>query len=112
MSSSNTNNTAYVGTEVKYLVNIESCGFDMVTDDFEITIKRGTTSRVFHKSDLIEEVVTVPEERHYFYLCFDTAYFGPGVLTCIVTAYVPDTDFPDGLRTEIDKFDLLTSVPL
>lgn len=108
----NDNNTAFVGTEVKYLVNIESCGFDMVADDFEITIKRGTTSRTFHKNDLIEEVITIPEEVHNFYLCFDTSYFGPGVLTAIVKAYVPDNDFPDGYRTEIEKFDLMTSLPL
>lgn len=105
-------NDAFVGTEVKYLVKIESCGFDMVADDFEITIKRGTTSRTFHKNDLIEEVITIPEEVHNFYLCFDTSYFGPGVLTAIVKAYVPDNDFPDGYRTEIEKFDLMTSLPL
>jgi hypothetical protein len=79
----------------------------MVTDDFDVILRRGKVEKTFHKSDLVEEVVTEQGvEKHYFYLCYDTADFGQGQLTCIVKAYVPDTDFPDGFRTEIDKFNL------
>lgn len=41
------------GTEVKYLVQIESVGFDMATDNFEITLKKGSVTKHFDKSDLI-----------------------------------------------------------
>lgn len=100
--------SAFLGTEVKYLVQIEASGFDMTTDDFEITIKRGKIEHVFTKSDLVDESYTEEGEvKHNYYLCFDTAEFGKGTLTCIVRAYVPDTDFPDGLRTEVDMFDLI-----
>ena len=102
-------NTAFVGTEVKYLVKIESCGFDQATDDFDIILKRGTVTRTFHKADLVEE--TTASGKNY-YLCFDTTDFGPGNITCIVKAYVPDNDFQDGIRTEIDKFPLLTDIAL
>lgn len=93
---------AFVGTEVKYLVQIEAAGFDMTTDDFTITIRRGQKERTFQKSELVEE--TDAQMNKHYYICFDTAEFGPGVLTCIIRAYVPDTDFPDGIRTEVKKF--------
>lgn len=105
--------SAFLGTEVKYLVQIEASGFDMARDDFEITIKRGKIEHVFAKSDLIDELVSQDGIiTHNYYLCFDTAEFGKGTLTCIVRAYVPDTDFPDGLRTEVDVFELINVRPV
>lgn len=82
----------------------------MARDDFEITLKKGSFQKLFHKSDLIEEIIPAHDqepEQHNFYLCFDTTEFGPGNIIAIVKAYVPDMDFPDDLRTEVDKFDLL-----
>lgn len=101
-------NGIYIGTEVKYLVNIEADGFVMDRDDFEITLRRGTKERTFAKSELVrEESVEEGQTVVRFYLCFDTQEFGAGTLTCIVRAYVPDSDFPDGLRTEVTKFALM-----
>lgn len=97
------------GTEVKYLVQIESVGFDMATDNFEITLKKGSVTKHFDKSDLIQETTTEGGvERTNFYLCFDTTEFGPGVITAIIKAYVPDASFPDRFRTEVDRFNLTT----
>lgn len=102
--------SGFYGSEVKFVVEITSPGFDMVRDDFQIEIKRGSTSRVFSKSDLVVETTTetinnaVVEKTNY-YLCFDTHEFGKGLLTAIITAHVPDMDFPDGIRDEVDKFD-------
>lgn len=97
----------FYGSEKKERIEIVGEGFSMVTDDFDIILRRGRVEKTFHKSDLIHNVVTVAgQEQHEFYLCFDTTDFGPGALTCIVKAYVPDSDFPDGFRTEIDKFPL------
>lgn len=93
---------AFLGTELKFLVEITAGGFTMADDDFTVTIRRGSKQRVFQKSELIED------ENHKFYVCFDSAEFGTGVIQAIVTAYVPDTDFPDGLRTEVYMMDLLT----
>lgn len=103
------NSNVFVGTEVKYKIEITSPGFNMYTDDFNIVLKRGSVQKRYEKSDLIHEVVSEDgTDKHNYYLCFDTSEFGAGNIVAIVTAYVPDTDFPDGLRTEIDKFDLLT----
>ena len=97
------------GTEVKYLVQIDAVGFDMVTDNFEITLKKGQITKHYDKSDLVEETITEGGvTKTNFYLCFDTTEFGPGVITAIIKAYVPDQSFPDGFRTEVDRFNLAT----
>ena len=51
-------------------------------------------------------------EKYRYYLCFDTSIFNRGPVVCIVRAYVPDTDFPDGLRTEIDQFEITVVEPV
>lgn len=101
--------SAFFGSEVKFIVEVNSPGFDMVRDDFEIDLKRGSTTKHFAKSDLIVETTTdtingEEVETTNFYLCFDTRDFGKGIMTAIITAHVPDTDFPDGIRDEVDKF--------
>lgn len=104
---------AFVGTEKKIRIEIEGEGFDMVTDNFDVILRCGEVEKLFHKEDLIENTVIEDEqEKHEFILCYNTADFGPGQLVCIVKAYVPDTDFPDGFRTEIDKFNLIPIDPL
>ena len=100
-------NRTFYTSEKKQRVEITGEGFSMVDDDFDIILRRGKVEKTFHKSDLVHNVTVVDgQEMHDFYLCYDTTDFGPGILTCIVKAYVPDTDFPDGIRTEIDKFNL------
>lgn len=94
---------AYIGTELKYLVEITASGFSMINDDFNILLKRGSTTHLFQKDDLVRD-------GDDFYLCFDSAEFGKGPVTVVITAYVPDTDFDDGLRTEVYKFDLVTTL--
>lgn len=99
----------FSGTKVKYLIEITSNGFDMARDDFDITLKWRQNTKFFSKADLVEKVITEEgKEKHQYYLCFDTAEVGYGDIMAIVRAYVPDTDFPDGIRLEVDKFKLLT----
>ena len=98
----------FMGTEVKFLIDIKSDGFSMHDDDFNITLWQGSTVHVYQKSDLQEETTIVDEQEvHKFYLCFDSALFTPGIVSCLIRAYVPDTSFPDNYRTEVDKFDLV-----
>lgn len=92
--------TAFFGTELKYLIEVEAGGFSMVDDDFTVTLKRGAKQKVFAKTDLIKD------EEDNFYVVFDSAELGRGAVQATVTAYVPDTDFPDGLRTETFVMDL------
>jgi hypothetical protein len=104
--------SAFSGTERKFLVEMISPGFDMERDEFEVVLTRGMTQRVFHKSDMIEEEYTVTENnvevtKKNYYLCFDTMDFGSGVIVATLIAHVPDSDFPDGIRDEVEEFDLL-----
>lgn len=92
---------AFLGTEKKYLLEIESDGFDMERDDFEVDIKRGPKTIHLEKSDLIKDT------EGNFFITFDTAELGAGGASMTVTAHVPDTDFPDGIRDEVDKFKFL-----
>ena len=93
------NSGIYVGTELKYKVTISASGFDQDADDWNVKIIRGKTSRTFDKSECVHGA-------DGWYVCFDTAEFGSGSYAAIVTAFVPDGDFPDGYRTEVKKFDL------
>lgn len=34
--------------------------------------------------------------------CFDSSQLGAGKIMCRVTAYIPDADFEDGLRKEVE----------
>ena len=91
----------FIGTEKKYVIRITSTGFSMDDDDFEVTIKRGANSLVFRKEDMIQD------EENNWYITFNTTELGVGVATMTVVAHVPDTDFPDGIRDEVDKFNFL-----
>lgn len=97
---------AFVGTDVKFLVDISSPGFVMSRDDFSVTLSNGAHSETFDKTDM----VTDPEGNYY--VCFSTTTFGKGLITATVTASVPDTDFGDNTRDEITKIDLLNVVSL
>lgn len=104
--------SAFSGTERKFLVEIESPGFDMTRDEFEVALTRGSIQRVFHKSDMVTETYTVEEdgqtvEKTDYFLCFDTVEFGNGIITATIVAHVPDSDFADGIRDEVEEFDLM-----
>lgn len=91
----------FVGTELKFKIDIQAAGFSMDDDDFTVTIRRRNQEKVFKKEDL------VTDEEGGYYVCFDTAEFGTGIISAVVTAYVPDLDFDDGLRTEVTEMELV-----
>lgn len=93
----------YLGTEKKYIIKIESAGFDMEEDEFEVIIKRGSNVLTFTKEDLIQD----RDEEENWYVTFNTSDLGAGVASMTVIAHVPDNDFPDGIRDEVDKFNFL-----
>ena len=92
---------AYIGSDVKFIVEPTSTGFNKLTDDFEVLLKKGNVTKLFHKSDMVVDA------QNNYYICFNTAEFGKGLIQAIVTAHVPDSDFEDGYRDEVDKLDLL-----
>ena len=101
----NCNNTAtYVGSEVKFRVTITAYGFSQDTDDWAVTISRGQTSHTYAKADCIHNL-------DGWFVVFDTTTYGPGVYEATITAYIPDTDFPDGTRKEVRRCKLIEVKP-
>ena len=106
--------TTFKGTMLKYLLTITVPGFSMETDDFNVTLKRGDKQLHFEKADLVVEPynevdpeTNISTEKHRYYVCFDSEFFGPGVITVIINAFAPDHDFEGGFRREVDKFTLI-----
>lgn len=92
---------AYVGTKLKYKVEITAEGFSMDDDEFEVEVRRGRQSVVIKKQDML---IHDPEEGDVeYYIVVDTEALGPGRYEVITRAYVPDDDFEDGVRLEIAK---------
>lgn len=92
---------AYLGTELKYAVDMVASGFSMADDDFEVKLVRGSKSITITKDRMIVD------GQGQYYICFDSADLGPGLVTAVVVAHVPDLDFPDGFRNEIQMVDLV-----
>lgn len=89
----------YIGTELKFAFTITADGFDMDTDDYEITLSCGGKRLPVPKEDIVDG-----EDGHY--LLVDTSQFPSGTLRMVVTAQVPDDDFGDGMRAEVAALDL------
>lgn len=86
----------YAGTDLKFLIDIKSSGFKMDEDDFDIVLTNGRKKVEFTKDDLVHG-------DDGWYLCFNSSELGSGDINIIVYAYVPDSDFDDGIRTEVYK---------
>ena len=93
----------YKGTELKFKVELESGGFDMSRDDFELEVVSGTTSVTLQKEDLHEE-----DGSYYAYV--DTMELDTGQVKVIGKACVPDTGASGGIRQEIAVAQLCTLV--
>ena len=93
----------YIGKELKYAVEITAPGFSIEEDNFKIVLQCGKTQVELTRPDVIIS------EDGVRYIAIDTTWFPKGgTLYAITYAYVPDNDFPDGFRTEIDLQKLTT----
>lgn len=95
---------AYIirGTEIKFNFNIEPInGVSMTSYDFEVfAYCAGTTQKIqVPKGDCTEV------DSDNYVLPIDTSALALGQLIIDVYAYIPDLDFPDGLRTEICRIE-------
>lgn len=93
---------AYKGSDLKILVVMEASGFNMDEDDWSVGIKCGNKIvKVIPKQDAIQNedgwVVTVRAED-----------LRPGTIEVVGYGKIPDVDFDDGIRNEVDKERLLT----
>lgn len=92
---------AWVGTGLKFAVNITAEGFSMEDDDWKVVFQCG------RKSVEITKAEASIGEDDTFYVNVDTSLLGAGTLSVITTAYVPDDDWEGGVRKEVDKQDIL-----
>ena len=88
-----------MGTDLKYMLEIEAEGFDMDDDYYDLIVKCGGVSVEKSKAD-----VTVEGGDHF--LTIDTSGFPNGVLQLVTIAHVPDSVFPDAERTEVEVLNL------
>lgn len=93
--------SAFIESEVKFALEITCNGFDMGRDAFEVFVMKGhNVVKTYQKSDL-------KVDGDVYLVCVDTSELGTGNFDLAVKAYVPDTHFEDGYRTEIAKVNLL-----
>lgn len=89
----------FQSSDLKFLITINSEGFDMDRDDYTIVLKRGNKEITFSKSQIV-----VDGTNHY--LCVENTKvleLGTGDVYIVVYAEVPDSDFEDNMRSEVDK---------
>lgn len=95
-------NYGYVGDGLKWAVNMNCEGFSMDDDDWKIVVTRGKNTVVYTKDTAIKD-----ETENQWYITLDTLELGAGQCYITFVAYVPDDDFPSGIRTEIQEFELI-----
>lgn len=93
---------AYEGTDLKYAIVMEAPGFSMEEDDWSVEIRSGKkVLATYPKEDCI-----VDGDGQY-YVCIEHDVLSVGTIDIVFRASVPDTDFPDGIRDEVDKKKLI-----
>jgi len=99
--------TFYKGDEVKFAIELTAQGFSMDDDNFDIEVSSPKASVKASKSTPAPENALVifkdnEEEPATWYAIVATSKLNPGDLRVIATAYVPDTEGPDGVRRQSD----------
>lgn len=87
-----------IGTEFKINVHVEPIdGLHMSDYDFTCRFYIYTNRNVeISKSEMIRV-----DDDNYI-ACIDSSKLGVGTIMMRIIAQIPDADFPDGLRTEIE----------
>lgn len=86
------------GTKFKLNVNMEAIdGFHLSDIDFEIEVF--TSSR--YKVQKIPKPEAIKVDDDNYIIRVDTNICGSGDYYMTLTAYIPDTDFEEGVRTEV-----------
>lgn len=86
------------GEEAKFLIAIDREGFDIGTDDFEVILSWGLSGQklTLKKSDM------TPGDYGVYQFGFDSNTM-LGQITAECKYYIPDSSYPDGYRTEVDR---------
>lgn len=95
-----------IGTELKINVHVEPIDdFHMSDYDFSCRFYIYTNRYVeLKKSDMIRV-----DDDNYI-ACIDSSELGTGTIKMCITARIPDADFSDGLRTEVETVDTKVTI--
>ena len=90
------------GTDIKFNLNIlPISGISMSSYDFSVVAyAKGTNQRI----TIIKDSCAMEDDDNYI-VPVDTTSLGLGELLLDVYAFIPDTDFDDGIRTEICRIE-------
>ena len=88
----------YKGTDLKFQIDISTEGFDMDSDDFKVVIK----NLIKYEKVITKGEMLVTENGKYLFT-LNTTELGTGEYVISTFAYVPDSDFDSGIRTEVTK---------
>ena len=99
----------YIGSDLKFLIEITAEGFDQDADDYTIVLKCGSKTETYNEGN----IVTSASGKHYLFV--DTSDYQAGVLTATITATYtdPDSDPSVGLSNMVEVVELcyLKEVP-
>ena len=89
----------FTGSDIKVKVELVCEGFDMDLNEWSVTVYLGgKKAHTYAKADCARD------DDGGWYCCISRSHLKKnGVLTLVATAEVPDTDFPDEIRHEVDK---------
>lgn len=98
--------TSIIGTEEKFNVYVAPIGdLHIIGYDFSVKAYSNNNARAIIPK---EGVIFVDDDN--FIVRVDTNELGLGQIVLEITALVPDSDFPDGLRTEIARYKTDTTI--
>lgn len=90
----------FYGGDIKPYIELEPVG-NLNMDDYDFQAEYFCYSNrrvVVKKQDMRRE-----NENKYI-ACLSTKDLGTGTLKCLVTRYIPDSDFHDGMRVDVRLF--------
>lgn len=89
----------FTGSDIKVKVELECEGFDMDLDEWSITVYlNGKKAHTYQKGECVRD-----EDGNWF-CCISRNHLKKyGVLTLAGEGEVPDEDFSDGIRHEVDR---------
>ena len=94
------NGRYYTGTDLKFQITLTADGFNQATDRYDIDFYCGAKVIHYTQSNIVRG------SNGNFYLLIPTKELAPGMMRMVITAYVPDTDFPKAVRKEVESITL------
>lgn len=86
------------GEEAKVMITITRTGFVMNDDDFKVKLMWGLMGQSI---TITKDQMFSNDDDEWFFVFDSSPMIGPITAEC--TYYVPDNDYPDKLRTEVNR---------